>query len=55
MPVRDQEAKVKAIFDLLPDLCLFMFANMLVWANRIRVQADASTAEYAFDVEFCMP
>ena len=37
-----------------PDLCLFMFANMLVWANRIRVQADASTAEYAFDVEFCI-
>ena len=36
---------------LLPDLYLFMFANMLVWANRIRVQTDASATEYAVEVE----
>ena len=30
---------------------VLMFANMLVWANRIRTQAKAPAAEYAFEVE----
>ena len=36
---------------LSPNLYIFMFANMLVWANRIRTQAQAPAAEYAFEVE----
>ena len=45
------ESESKSDLCLLPDLYLFMFANMLIWANRIRVQADTSAAEYAFEVE----
>ena len=36
---------------LSPNLYIFIFANMLVWANRIRTQAQAPAAEYAFEVE----
>ncbi len=36
---------------LSPNLYIFMFANMLIWANRIRMQAQAPAAEYAFEVE----
>lgn len=36
---------------LSPKLYIFMFANMLVWANRIRAQAQAPAAEYAFEAE----
>lgn len=36
---------------LSPNLYIFMFANMLIWANRIRKQAQAPAAEYAFEVE----
>ena len=36
---------------LSPNQYIFMFANILVWANRIRMQAQAPAAEYAFEVE----
>lgn len=36
---------------LSPDLPMVMFANLAVWASRIRAHASASTAEYAIEFE----
>ena len=38
---------------LRPDLAADMFANLAVWADRVRKQAFAPTAEYALEVEIC--
>ena len=36
---------------LSPDWPMVMFANLVVWASRIRAYASASTSEYAIEVE----
>ena len=36
---------------LSPDWPMVMFANLAVWASRIRAKASVSTAEYAIEVE----
>ena len=36
---------------LSPDWPMVMFANLVVWASRIRALASASTSEYAIEVE----
>ena len=38
---------------LRPDLAVDMFANLAVWADRVRKQSFAPTAEYALEVEIC--
>jgi len=38
-------------YHLPPDLLVNMFANLATWADRVRTQAFAPTAEYALDVE----
>ena len=39
---------------LLPNLLISMFANLEVWADRVRRQAEVPTAEYALEVEICV-
>ena len=39
---------------LSPNLLISMFANLVVWADRVRHQADVPTAEYALEVEICV-
>ena len=43
------EFRSKPLFS--PDWLVVMFANVAVWADHIRKQADAPTMEYALDVE----
>ena len=37
--------------DLPPDLPVYLFANLAVWADHVRKQSRAPTAEYALEVE----
>ena len=39
---------------LSPNLLISMFANLEVWADRVRRQAEVPTAEYALEVEICV-
>ena len=39
---------------LSPNLLISMFANLAVWADRVRHQASIPTAEYALEVEICV-
>ena len=43
------EFRSKPLFS--PDWLVVMFANVAVWANHVRKQADAPTMEYALEVE----
>lgn len=36
-----------------PDLPVEMFANLVVWADRVRTQVHAPTVEYIVEVQFC--
>lgn len=36
------------------DWLIVMFANLAVWADHVRRQADAPTAEYALEAEICV-
>ena len=36
------------------NLPVVMFTNLAIWADRVRRQADAPTAEYALEVEICV-
>ena len=37
-----------------PDWLVVMFANLAVWADHVRKQADAPATEYALEVEICV-
>ncbi len=38
---------------LSPNLLMLIFANLVVWADRVRHRASVPTAEYALEVEIC--
>ena len=37
----------------MPDLPIFVFANLAVWADQIRNHMSSSTAEYVIQMEIC--
>ena len=41
------------IYSFYPDFLMVMFANLAVWADRIRQKARAPSVEYALEVETC--
>ena len=46
------EYRSNAIFS--PEWLVVMFANLAIWADYVRKQADAPTTEYALEAEICV-
>ena len=46
-----RDSDYEGILRLLPDLPIFVFANLVVWADQIRNYMSASTAEYIIQME----
>ena len=46
------EVRSQSLFS--PDWLVVMFANLAVWADHVRKQADVPTMEYALEVEICV-